>query len=148
VAALGIRDGVLHVEGIGEDLLEINLRPGGSYTLEWNRRVYGIDEAEMLAMTALGVPAFPIVPRAPLTHLEGAFVFSPLRGVVKRVALSDAGKKAGLHVLIEKKPGSVLTDDEDRVAMIYADGSSNAEALAKLGDEPSRWLEVEVEPVR
>lgn len=148
VKALGIRDGVLHIEGIGKELLEINLRPGGSYTLDWNRKVWGVDEAEMLLMTAAGVRAFPAMPRKPFTCLEGAFVFTPLRGKVKKIALTEEGRKAGLHLIVEKKAGKLVTDDEDRVAMIYAEGKDNAEALGKLGGDPSRWLELEVEPVR
>jgi hypothetical protein len=135
--ALGFRDGVFHVEGIGEDLLEINVRPGGSYTREWNESVYGVDEAEMLFLTAARIPVSVPQVKKPSKVLEGVFVFAPERGVIKEIGLTAEAKKIpGLHLIVEKKAGKTITDDENRVAMIYAEGKTAEEALAKLGIDP------------
>jgi hypothetical protein len=139
LVALGFRDGVFHVEGIGEDLLEINVRPGGSYTRAWNEEVYGVDEAEMIYLAAARIPITGMVSSKPTKVLEGAFVFAAERGVIKEIGLTAEAKKIpGLHLIIEKKPGKTITDDENRVAMIYAEGKTAEEALAKLGADPRK----------
>ena len=144
VLKLGFADGIFHVEGKGKDLIEINARPGGSYTLEWDKAGYGVDEVEMLFMTAAGVPAVSLAASRPLKYLEGAFVFSAKTGVVKTIGLTaEAAKIPGLSVLIEKKPGKTITAVDNRVAFISAEGRSAQEALAKLGADPSRLLRIE-----
>lgn len=144
--AIGARDGVFHVEGIGEDLVEINMRPGGSYTLQANEAVYGVNEAELLLRLAAGLPVS--VPRLerPLAYQEGAFVFASERGTIKMIALTAAARAAGLHLRVEMTPGSVITDQKNRVALVYAQASSAVEALALLGDDARSLLDLTIIP--
>ena len=145
LVALGFTDGVFHVEMKGGDMLEINVRPGGSYTVSWDAAVYGVDEAEKLFMTAAGIPLSGLMPEKPLTYLEGVFAFSPRRGLVKKIGLTEKAKAQGLHILIEKKPGSTLTESDNRVAFVYSEGESNHDALANIHGPMSDWLELEIE---
>ncbi|MBI3552264.1 MAG: hypothetical protein HY077_07080 [Elusimicrobia bacterium] len=147
--ALGVKDGALHIEGKtgprGPRLLEVNLRPGGSYVVHWNNAVTGIDEAEMLYALALGVPAVAYQSPDPLAHLAGVFVFSDREGKVSYIGLSPEAQAAGLQALFEKKPGYIVDfKDNDRVAFLHASGASTEEALRKLGEDPHKNIALEI----
>jgi biotin carboxylase len=146
--ALGLTDGVLHMEGKvtaeGPRLIEANARMGGSYVHDWIEQVWGVDLAEEGLMAAAGVQGKPYMPSQPLIHLDGDFLNSDKAGVITKLELPDEARKMPGFVRFRavKKVGDVLRLEDNggyaRVAMLEVGGADaaearrNREAIAKL----------------
>merc|ERR1712151_1096809 len=78
VKALGFSSGVFHVEckytSTGPQLIEVNARMGGGPVREHNLRVWGVDLVEEAIFIALGIPARPFAPEAPIEAVANYFV--------------------------------------------------------------------------
>ncbi|TPW17245.1 MAG: hypothetical protein FD126_3695, partial [Elusimicrobia bacterium] len=153
LGALGLADGVFHVEGKatskGPRILEVNVRPGGVYVVQWNETVNGVNLAEMLFLTAADIPAAPYKPAAPLTHLEGEFLIPGLSGRLERLEVEGRDRHPGFHELLTiKQVGSTVSvppNGYDRVGMLVARGDSSEEAVRHLG-ELKAGLTMEISP--
>ncbi|MBI4424886.1 MAG: ATP-grasp domain-containing protein [Elusimicrobia bacterium] len=149
--AAGFGDGVFHVEfkytSKGPRLIEVNARPGGVYVVAWNLAVNGVDLAEMLFLTAAGIPAVPYRSPAPRTYLEGAFVNPDASGKIARFRLGP-GSDEGLHELLTlKREGETIAvppDGYDRAGMLTAEGATAEEARKNLERHRER-LQLSVE---
>ena len=136
--ALGLTDGVLHMEGKvtseGPRLIEANARMGGAYVHDWIEHVWGVDLAEEGLMAAAGVRGKPFMPAQPLIHLDGDFLNSDKAGVIKTLELPDEARKMPGFVRFRtfKKVGDTLSLEDNggyaRVAMLEAGGANAAEA--------------------
>jgi biotin carboxylase len=131
--AAGFKNGVFHGEGRttqrGPRMVEMNVRPGGVYVRDWNLAVNGVDLAEMLFMTAAGIPLSPVKSHEPLTHMEGKFLFAEQDGVIESMTLSSPVE--GVELMNVKKPGTKVKKG-DRILMVMARGASNDAALETL----------------
>merc|ERR1712019_230736 len=69
VKALGFTAGVFHVEckytSSGPQLIEVNARMGGGQVRECNLLTWGVDLVDETLFIALGIPARPVVSKAP-----------------------------------------------------------------------------------
>lgn len=139
--ALGLTDGVIHMEGKytsqGARLIEGNGRMGGEYVRDWVRDVWGVDLVEENLMAAAGIPVKPFMPEAPLVHLDGDFIIPAESGVITSFSLpEDARKSAGFHELRTKKGVgdsiAVPPDGYERAGMLVARGATRAEAAGNL----------------
>ena len=139
--ALGLTDGVVHMEGKytseGARLIEGNGRMGGEYVRDWVRDVWGVDLVEENLMAAAGIPVKPFMPEAPLAHLDGDFIIPAKSGVITAFELpQDARESRGFHELrAKKKVGdriAVPPDGYERAGMLVAKGASRAEAERNL----------------
>jgi carnosine synthase len=139
--ALGLRDGVIHVEGKvtseGPRLIEANGRMGGEYVRDWVRDVWGVDLVEEGLMTAARIGGRPFKPAEPLTYLDGDFLIPAKSGVIQRFGVPKKTlEDPGFHELrVKKKAGdriAVPPDGYERAGMLVARGSSAAEAEKNL----------------
>merc|ERR1711870_159078 len=94
VKALGFESGVFHVEckytSTGPQLIEVNARMGGGQVRECNLRTWGVDLVEETLFAALGIPAGPMVPKAPLTAVAYCYLNADRSGSVSDVSGIDA----------------------------------------------------------
>ena len=139
--ALGLTDGVIHMEGKytreGARLIEANGRMGGEYVRDWVRDVWGVDLVEENLMAAAGIPVKPFMPAEPLMHLDGDFIIPAKSGVIAAFELpKQARDDPGFHELRAKKNVgdriAVPPDGYERAGMLVAKGASRAEAARKL----------------
>lgn len=141
-AALGLTDGVIHLEGKytseGPRLIEANARMGGAYVRDWNQHVWGVDLVEEDLMSAAGIPGRPFKPARPIIHLDGDFINSDKPGVIKVLELPEEARKLPGFVRFRmvKQVGDRITTDEGggyvRVAMLEVGGQDAAEARRNL----------------
>ncbi|MDE2489926.1 MAG: ATP-grasp domain-containing protein, partial [Elusimicrobia bacterium] len=139
--ALGLTDGVIHVEGKitsrGPRLIEANGRMGGEYVRDWVRDVWGVDLVEEGLMAAAGIPGAPFKPAKPLVYLDGDFVIPSKSGVIARFGVpEDVLADPGFRELrVKKKAGdriAVPPDGYERAGMLVARGDSSAQAESRL----------------
>ncbi len=139
--ALGLTDGVIHIEGKytseGARLIEANGRMGGEYVRDWVRAVWGVDLVEENLMAAAGIPVKPFMPAEPLVHLDGDFIIPTKSGVVAAFGLpKQARDNPGFHELrVKKTVGeriAVPPDGYERAGMLVAKGATRAEAARNL----------------
>lgn len=139
--ALGLTDGVIHMEGKytseGARLIEANGRMGGEYVRDWVKDVWGVDLVEENLMAAAGIPVKPFMPEAPLVHLDGDFIIPTKSGVIAAFGLpKDARDNPGFHELrVKKDVGervAVPPDGYERAGMLVARGATRAEAERNL----------------
>jgi carnosine synthase len=153
--ALGLTDGVLHMEGKvtseGPRLIEANARMGGAYVHDWIEQVWGVDLAEEGLMAAAGVRGKPYMPSRPLIHLDGDFLNSDQAGVIKTLELPEAARKMPGFVRFRlfKKVGDTLSLEDNggyaRVAMLEVGGATAAEARRNR-EAIEKMIRFEVEP--
>merc|ERR1712039_703778 len=97
VRALGFSSGVFHVEckytSTGPQLIEVNARMGGGPVHEANLRVWGVDLVEEAIFIALGIPARPFAPEAPMEPVANYFVPAARSGVVRAKLLCKRGDR-------------------------------------------------------
>jgi hypothetical protein len=139
--ALGLRTGVIHLEGKytskGARLIEANGRMGGEYVHDWVEAVWGVSLVEEGLMAAAGVKGTPFKAPQPLTHLEGAFLIPERSGVIEAFGLpEDARHQAGFHELrVKKQIGdriAVPPAGYERAGMLVARGATSGEARDNL----------------
>ena len=152
--ALGLTDGVIHIEGKytkdGARIVEANGRMGGVYVRDWVKAVWGVDLVDETAFLAAGIPSAPFKPAKPLAHLEGEFLIPENSGKLTAFDLAAAAQLApGFHELRRMiGVGSeikVPPHGYDRVGMLVARGASNAEARKSL-DALRANLDLQVTP--
>merc|ERR1712100_273943 len=85
--AMGLTSGVMHVElkyttTNGPQLIEVNARMGGGPVREMNLDVWGVDLVEEHLMTAVGLPALPVIPSEPLTCIGQYSVNAKKSGIL------------------------------------------------------------------
>lgn len=94
VKCLGFTTGVFHVEckmtSTGPQLIEVNARMGGGQVYECNLRCWGVDLVEETIFSALGIPARPPVPKAPLSAVAYCYVNAPHSGKVLSLSKLEA----------------------------------------------------------
>lgn len=137
--ALGLRDGVIHVEGKttaeGPRIVEANGRMGGVYVRDWVKAVWGVDLVDQQLLLAAGIPVGVYKPAQPLTHLEGEFVIHDENGVLSRQDMTDEGRAhPGFHNLrhLKKQGDRVEVPFHARTAMLEAKGATSEEAQRHL----------------
>ncbi len=140
--ALGLTDGVLHMEGKvtseGPRLIEANARMGGTYVHEWIKAVWGVDLAEEGLMAAARIGGKPYKPAKPLIHLDGDFFNADKPGTIKAIIVPDEVKSMPGFIRIReaKHVGDKITLEENggyaRVLMIEVGGKTPAEARRNL----------------
>ncbi|OGR46385.1 MAG: hypothetical protein A2X40_03145 [Elusimicrobia bacterium GWC2_65_9] len=147
--ALGLTDGVIHMEGKytseGARLIEANGRMGGEYVRDWVKAVWGVDLVEENLLAAVGIPIKPFMPEEPLAYLDGDFIIPDKSGVI---AFFDLPKKArddpGFGELrVMKKVGdriAVPPDGYDRAGMLVARGATGKQAELKLRELKAKLL--------
>mmetsp|Transcript_66798 Transcript_66798/g.201652 ORF Transcript_66798/g.201652 Transcript_66798/m.201652 type:complete len:591 (+) Transcript_66798:81-1853(+) len=112
VQALGFDAGVFHVEckytSTGPQLIEVNARMGGGPVHEHNLRTWGVDLVEETLFIALGIPARPVVPPAPL--------------------------EATAYFLVPAKSSGTVEEMPRLAELLQQDGVVWAKPLVKLGD--------------
>ncbi|MBI3563876.1 MAG: ATP-grasp domain-containing protein, partial [Elusimicrobia bacterium] len=153
--ALGLTDGVLHMEGKvtseGPRLIEANARMGGAYVHDWIEDVWGVDLVEEGLMAAAGVPGKPYVPSSPLIHLDGDFLNSDKAGTIRVLELPEAARAMPGFVRFRlfKKVGDTLSLEDNggyaRVAMLEVGGADAAEA-ARNREAIMKMVRFEVDP--
>ncbi|HVE12667.1 MAG TPA: ATP-grasp domain-containing protein [Elusimicrobiota bacterium] len=150
-AALGMVDGVYHVEGVVDDasgeftFIEFNGRPGGYYVVPWVQRVTGVDLIEQLFLVAAGIPVHPFKSPKPLEHLSGRFIEARATGKIA-AAGPAAPLPAGMEVFWYRGPGDFVEPPyHSRVAMLVASGRSLDETDAVL--QANSRFDVSVWPV-
>lgn len=142
VKALGFTSGVFHVEckytSTGPQLIEVNARMGGGQVHECNLRTWGVELVEETIFAALGIPARPPVPRAPLSAVAYCYVNAERSG--------KAGDLNGLEKLLTRenvvwakplvKPGDLVVGPSDGLPTwlcdLFVTGKSPREALDYL----------------
>merc|ERR1740130_1044849 len=86
VQALGFEAGVFHVEckltSTGPQLIEVNARMGGGQVHECNLRTWGVDLVEETLFAAMGIPARPPVPKAPIHPVAYCYINSKKSGTM------------------------------------------------------------------
>lgn len=139
--ALGLTDGVIHIEGKytknGARIVEANGRMGGEYVHDWVEAVWGVSLVEEGFMAATAIQGKPFKAVTPLTYLEGEFLIPTKSGVIKKFALSDeAREQPGFHELrIKKQVGdriAVPPVGYERAGMLVARGATKDEARRNL----------------
>lgn len=136
--ALGLTDGVLHMEGKvtseGPRLIEANARMGGAYVHDWIEQVWGVDLVEEGLMAAAGIAGKPFHPAQPLIHLDGDFLNSDKAGKITVLELPEAARQMPGFVRFRtfKNVGDTLSLEDNggyaRVAMLEVGGRDAAEA--------------------
>jgi carnosine synthase len=119
VKALGFAVGVFHVEckytSTGPQLIECNARMGGGQVRECNLLTWGVDLVEETLFIALGIPARPVVSKAPKNPVAYCYVNAKKSGVMGSVdCIKDLTKKEG--VVWAKplaKPGDKVVGPDD-----------------------------------
>jgi carnosine synthase len=139
--ALGLTDGVVHIEGKytkeGARIIEANGRMGGEYVHDWVQAVWGVSLVEENLMAAAGVGGKPFMAPKPLTHLEGEFIIPTESGVISDFDLPESARlQAGFHELrVKKKVGdriAVPPAGYERAGMLVARGATTSEAQRNL----------------
>ncbi len=139
--ALGLTDGVVHIEGKytkeGARIIEANGRMGGEYVHDWVEAVWGVSLVEENLMAATRVGGKPFMAPQPLTHLEGEFIIPTESGVISDFDLPESARlQAGFHELrVKKKVGdriAVPPHGYERAGMLVARGKTTAEAQKNL----------------
>ncbi|CAK0857421.1 unnamed protein product [Prorocentrum cordatum] len=139
VKAMGFTSGVFHVEckytSSGPQLIEVNARMGGGQVHECNWRTWGVELVEETLFAALGIPARPPVPKAPLTAVAYCYVNAERSGTAGDLkALGELVKRD--RVVWAKplvKPGDKVVGPADGLpswlADLFVEGRSPKEAL-------------------
>ncbi|MBI5246788.1 MAG: ATP-grasp domain-containing protein [Elusimicrobia bacterium] len=139
--ALGLTDGVVHIEGKytkeGPRIIEANGRMGGEYVHDWVEAVWGVSLVEENLMAATGVGGKPFMAPKPLTHLEGEFLIPAGSGVISDFDLPESARlQQGFHELrVKKQVGdriAVPPVGYERAGMLVARGATSAEAQKNL----------------
>lgn len=139
--ALGLTDGVIHMEGKdtseGPRLIEANGRMGGEYVRDWVKAVWGVDLVEESLLAAAGIPIKPFMPEQPLVHLDGEFIIPPKSGVIAAFGLpKEARDDPGFGELrVTKKVGdriAVPPHGYERAGMLVARGATREQAERNL----------------
>ena len=150
--ALGLRDGVVHIEGKytkeGARIIEANGRMGGVYVRDWVKAVWGVDLVDQQLLVAAGIPVAPYKPAQALTHLEGEFIIPEEHGILSAFGISQEGREHDgfqeirevRHVGDELKPPF-----QARVGMLVARGGSSSEAQKNL-DQLRAQMILEINP--
>jgi len=86
VKACGFSAGVFHVEckytSTGPQLIEVNARMGGGQVRECNLMTWGVDLVEETLFIALGIPARPAVPSAPIQPVAYCYMNAKTSGTM------------------------------------------------------------------
>jgi len=139
--ALGLTDGVVHIEGKytkeGPRIIEANGRMGGEYVHDWVQAVWGVSLVEENVMAAAGIGGNPFQAVKPLTYLDGEFIIPTESGVISDFDLPESARlQAGFHELrVKKKVGdriAVPPAGYERAGMLVARGATHAEAQRNL----------------
>merc|ERR1719311_704749 len=89
VKALGFSAGVFHVEckytTTGPQLIEVNARMGGGQVRECNLMTWGVDLVEETLFVALGIPARPLVSKAPIKPVAYCYMNAKKSGTMGSV---------------------------------------------------------------
>merc|ERR1740121_3071887 len=139
VKCMGFTSGVFHVEckytSKGPQLIEVNARMGGGQVHECNLRTWGVELVEETLFAALGIPARPPVPKAPLSSVAYCYANAERSGT--------AGDLKDLEKLLKRdnvvwakplvKPGDAVVGPNDGLptwlADLFVEGRSPKEAL-------------------
>jgi len=101
VKALGFSLGVFHVEckftSTGPQLIEVNARMGGGQVRECNLMTWGCDLVEETLFLALGIPARPPIPSAPINPVAYSYVNARQSGTLVSIeGLKALAKQEGV----------------------------------------------------
>jgi carnosine synthase len=101
VKALGFTSGIFHVEckytSTGPQLIEVNARMGGGQVRECNLMTWGVDLVEETFFIALGIPARPPVPQAPLRPVAYCYVNAKKSGTVGSLqSIAEVAQREGV----------------------------------------------------
>lgn len=152
IAALGLVDGVTHLEAFGTDsglvVGEIACRPAGAKIVDGIRAQWGVDLWDAFLRTEFG-----LVPQVRLDRSDGilATVWLPVRpGRVTEIVEADRLRAlAGVErVEMDHSVGDVIGPDLHAVSMagaVFLRGRDMAEALARVEDVRNAYV-FEVEP--
>ncbi len=139
--ALGLTDGVVHIEGKytkeGARIIEANGRMGGEYVHDWVQAVWGVSLVEENLMASAGIGGRPFQSTKPLTYLEGEFIIPTESGVISDFDLPESARlQAGFHDLRAKKKAgdriAVPPVGYERAGMLVARGADHADAQRNL----------------
>lgn len=139
--ALGLKDGVLHVEAKmtskGPRIIEVNGRMGGVYVRDWVKDVWGVDLVDEAFYTAAGIPSNPYKAPEARTYLEGEFLIPDYSGVLRSVkGVNEAMADPDLHrfkqFIDSGSDVRVPPDGGDRVGLVTARGKDSKEAEKNL----------------
>ena len=139
--ALGLTDGVVHIEGKytkeGARIIEANGRMGGEYVRDWNLAVNGVDLVEENLMAAAAIGGKPFTAAKPLTYLEGEFIIPTQSGVIEAFDLPESARlQQGFHEMrVKKQVGdriAVPPKGYERAGMLVARGKNADEAQKNL----------------
>jgi len=101
VKALGFSAGVFHVEckytSTGPQLIEVNARMGGGQVRECNLMTWGVDLIEETLFIALGIPARPVVSKAPKQGVAYSYINAKRSGMMGSTqCIQDLASKDGV----------------------------------------------------
>lgn len=101
VKALGFTAGCFHVEckytSTGPQLIEVNARMGGGQVRECNLLTWGVDLVEETLFTALGIPARPLVAKAPIKPVAYCYMNAKRSGTMGSIqCIEELHRKEGV----------------------------------------------------